>query len=117
MKTRGLRRTVMLAWLSAVTWLQSGVAADELGFDEGRWAIHFDMGGTVPQDPKLTRLGDPVTGEYLKLSPGVQLDMRLDYRITPWLSVGGELGFLYNSIDSVGRFSYHDTSLFQMPLT
>src|SRR5215468_8920951 len=42
--------------------------------------------------------------------------MGLDYRITPWLSVGGELGFLYNNVDSFGQFSYHDTSLFQMPL-
>jgi opacity protein-like surface antigen len=102
--------------LVCVTWPRYGPAAEELGFDESHWAVQVDMGGTIPQDSKLTRFGDPVSGEYLKLSPGIQMDMRLDYRITPWLSVGGELGFLYNSVDSLGQFSYHDTSLFQMPL-
>ena len=100
---------------SLVAWLQFA-PAEELGLDESRWAYHLDMGGSIPQDTKLTRFGGPVSGEYLKLSPGVQLDMGLDYRITPWLSVGGELDFLYNNVDSFGQFSYHDTSLFQMPL-
>jgi opacity protein-like surface antigen len=104
------------ALLACLGWFPSCLAAEELGVDESHWAIHVDMGGSIPQDTKLTRLGDPVSGEYLKLSPGVQLDMRLDYKITPWLSVGGELSFLYNSVDSLGQFSYHDTSLFQMPL-
>jgi opacity protein-like surface antigen len=74
------------------------------------------MGGSIPVDPKLTRFGDAVSGEYLKLSPGAQLDMGIDYRLTPWLSFGGEWGFLYNNVESVGQFSYPDTSLFQMPL-
>jgi len=59
---------------SSVAWLQFA-PAEELGLDESRWAYHLDMGGSIPQDTKLTRFGGPVSGEYLKLSPGVQLDM------------------------------------------
>jgi hypothetical protein len=86
-------------FLTSVAGLPSGLAADEPGFGD---VLRLDMGGSIPLDAKLTRLGDPVSGEYLKLSPGVQMDTAFDYKVTPWLLLGGELGFQFNGVDSVG---------------
>ncbi len=80
----------------------------------GRWTARLDMGGTIPEDTDLTQLGGPVSGEKFKLDPGFQLDISGGYRITPWLEVGPELGFTFNSVDSIGGWSYHDTMLGQI---
>ncbi len=86
-------------------------------FDAGlRWRGRMDIGGTIPEDVPLTYFAGPVSGEKFKLSPGVQFDLALDYRITPWLEVGPELGFTFNSVDSFGAYHHHDTTLFQMPI-
>ncbi len=114
--TVACRRSLFCALLSLLVCVQTSLAAEELGLDETRWAFRVDMGGTIPKDAKLTRFVDPVSNQELKLSPGFQMDMALDYKITPWLSVGGELGFLFNGVDAFGNFSYPDTSLFQMPI-
>ena len=74
------------------------------------------MGGTLPESANLTEFADPVSGEQLKLSPGFQMDLAFGYRVTPRLEVGPEFGMTFNSVDSFGGFSYHDTTLFQMPL-
>jgi opacity protein-like surface antigen len=85
-------------------------------FEDERWELRLDMGGTIPQDANLTRFGDPVSGQSLKLSPGFQMDFAFNYKLTPWLAIGPELGFLYNSVSSFGDISYHDSFLFQMPM-
>lgn len=85
-------------------------------FDEERWELRLDMGGTIPQVANLTRFGEPVSGQQLKLSPGFQMDFAFNYKLTPWLAIGPELGFLYNSVNSFGDISYPDSSLFQMPI-
>ncbi len=86
-------------------------------FDQDlKWRARFDIGGSIPEDTSLTEFAGPVSGEKFKLSPGVQFDIALTHRFTPWLEVGPELGFDFNSVDSFGGLSYHDTSLMQMPI-
>ncbi len=84
--------------------------------EDSRWTARMDLGGNVPNDPSLTQFGSPVSGERLKLSPGVQFDLAIGYRPLPWLEVGPEIGFSFNPVDSFGQFSYPDTFLFQIPL-
>jgi Outer membrane protein beta-barrel domain len=79
-----------------------------------RWAARMDLGGTIPQEADLTELGSPVSGEKFKLDPGFQFDISGGYRPTPWLEVGPELGFTFNSVDSIGGWSYHETMLGQI---
>lgn len=90
------------------------------------------MGAAIPQNNSIsTSLGDG------RIDTGFQMDLSGDYYIQPWLSVGGELGFNWNSVSgtqqpfSPGGFwyyyppfwyyqpyyiEYHDPSLFQMPM-
>jgi opacity protein-like surface antigen len=79
-----------------------------------RWNVRLDMGGVVPEDATLTEFGGPVSGDTLKLNPGFQLDVAMGYRILPWLEVGPEFGFTFNTIDSVGGWSYPDSSFGQI---
>ena len=110
------RRTPTVAGLVTVVCLVCRAAA---GYDmeEGlKFRTWFDMGGTFGAKANLTEFAGPVSGMKLELDPGFQMDFGFDYRVTPWLSVGPELGLLFNSVDSFGEFSYHDTWLFQMPI-
>jgi opacity protein-like surface antigen len=100
----------------ALWGLQPRLAAAGSSVDEPGWLFRFDMGGNIPQDATLSDYSGPVGSGELKLNPGFQMDMALDYKLTPWLAVGGELGFLYNGVDSVGGFTYQDTWLFQLPM-
>jgi len=109
------RRPLLLAVITLATLLHQPGRAQTL-FDEPRWELRLDMGGTIPQDANLPRFGEPVSGQQLKLSPGFQMDFAFNYKLTPWLAIGPELGFLYNSVNSFGDISYHDTFLFQMPM-
>ena len=88
--------------------------AGEAAEDFPRWTGRFDMGGTIPEDATLTEFGGPVSGEKLKLDPGFQFDFSFGYRPTPWLEVGPELGFTFNSVDAVGHWSYPNTTLGQI---
>ena len=105
----------------AVGWVAmaclAGETAGAADFGDGlRWRGRIDMGGTIPESANLTEFAGPVSGEQMKLSPGFQMDISFGYRITPWLEVGPELGMTFNGVDSFGTFSYHDTTLFQMPI-
>ncbi len=103
---------VGLAILSATWPRQSARAAEPFP----RWTARVDLGGTIPQNPSLTEFGGPVSGEKLELDPGFQCDVAVGYRITPWLEVGPEFGFTLNGVDSIGGWSYPDTSLDQILL-
>src|SRR5690242_9802441 len=106
----------LLVTLVAFVALSAYQARAQSLFDEERWELRLDMGGTIPQDANLIRFGEPVSGQQLKLSPGFQMDFAFNYKLTPWLAIGPELGFLYNAVNSFGDLSYHDTYLFQMPI-
>jgi opacity protein-like surface antigen len=110
-----LKNRILLLLLVAAG-LQTGLAAGLWEHDDTRWLFRFDMGGTIPLDAKLNEFEPPVSDGHLRLSPGFQMDLALDYKLTPWLAVGGELGFLFNGVDEVGGFKYHNTDLFQMPI-
>ena len=59
----------------------------------------------------------PVTsGDEMELSAGIQFDFALGYRVTPWLTLEGEMGFSNNEVDSVGDWSYPDSALSQMTM-
>ncbi len=94
-----------------VLWPTAAAQGSE-SFD--RWTGRLDLGGTIPEDADLTEFGGPVTGEKMKLDPGFQFDMGGGYRVTPWLEVGPELGFTLNFVDSIGGWSYPDTTLGQI---
>jgi len=96
--------------------LSAHEARAQTRFDDERWELRLDMGGTIPRDANLTQFGEPVSGQKLKLSPGFQMDFAFNYKLTPWLAIGPEMGFFYNSVSSFGDISYHDSLLFQMPL-
>jgi opacity protein-like surface antigen len=101
--------------LVSAGWLALSAAAEDGASLEHRWRFKFDIGGTFPEEAKLTEIGGPVTsGGDLKLSPGLQMDLAAGYRITPWLSVEGEFGFTFNSVESVGNWSYPNSELWQM---
>jgi len=86
-------------------------------YEEGyKWKTWLDMGGTFGTTAHLQEFVGPVSGQDLKLSPGFQMDLGFGYRPLPWLTVGPEFGMIFNSVEAFGDFSYHDTSLFQMPI-
>jgi len=78
------------------------------------WSLRFDIGGNIPNNPSLTLYDGPVTGgDSLDLSAGVQFDFAVGYRMSPWLKLEGEMGFSYNDVNSVGDWSYRNSSLSQ----
>jgi len=99
--------TYMLAALCAVPAL-----AQDSPLAAGRWAFRFDMGGNIPSDAELTTFGGPISqGGEMELSPGAQFALAAGYRVTPWLSLEGEIGGAFNNIDSIGNWSYPDSTL------
>lgn len=75
------------------------------------------MGGSIPEDATLSEIGGPVTGgTELKLSAGTQFDFAVGGRLTPWLALEAELGSAFNEVDSVGNWSYPDSSLYQLTM-
>ena len=89
--------------------------ADE--YSSQRWRIRSDIGGNIPISPTVSDLGGPVTsGGKMELDAGVSFDFGVGYRVTPWFLLEGEFGFTYNNIDSVGNWSYPDSSFSQMPI-
>lgn len=82
-----------------------------------RWRVRFDIGGTIPQNPTLSLIDGPVTsGGEMDLSAGMAFDFGIGYRVLPWLLIEGEFGFCFNEINSVGNWSYPDSSLSQMAM-
>ncbi len=102
--------------LCVAVLLMQLAAGIQVAAQEPRWTARMDLGGNVPNDPALTELGGPISGERLRLDPGMQFDLAFGFRPLPWLEVGPELGFTFNSVDSFGRYSYPDTMLFQIPM-
>jgi len=81
------------------------------------WTFRFDVGGNIPESPSLTLYDGPVTaGDSMDLSAGGQLDFALGYRAVPWLIFEGEFGFSYNDINSIGNWTYRDSSLSQLTM-
>jgi len=109
-RRKTITASLQLVALGAIFLVQTTNAAE----DFARWTGRFDMGGTIPQDANLTEFGGPTSGEKLKLSPGFQFDISGGYRLTPWLELGPELGFTFNSVDAVGHWSYPDSMLGQI---
>jgi len=108
-------KTKMVLLLASVGCLTFSALGDESSSLAQRWRFRFDIGGTFPEDAKLTEFDGPVApGEELKLSPGLQFDLAAGYRITPWLALEGEFGFTFNTVDSVGNWYYPNSELWQM---
>src|SRR5882672_1911558 len=86
--------------------------AQESVYAEGRWNFRFDMGGNMPADAKLNEFSGPITqGGEMELSAGGQFGMAIGYRITPWLTLEGEMVGAFNNVDSIGNWSYYDSTL------
>jgi opacity protein-like surface antigen len=108
-----MKKCKMLVLASAVCLALSAVG-QESSLAE-RWRFRFDIGGTIPENPTLSEFDGPVTGgDEMELSAGMAFDFAAGYRITPWLLLEGEMGFTFNEIESVGNWSYPDSSLSQM---
>ena len=82
-----------------------------------RWSIRFDLGGNIPVNPTVSEVGGPVTsGGKMELEAGMTFDVGIGFRVAPWFTLEAELGFTYNNIDSIGNWSYPNSSLTQMPI-
>lgn len=94
--------------------LVSQSLGDEFQQIAEKWAVRFDLGGNIPDDPSLRTYDVDFGGDSMELSAGGQFDISLGYRPVPWLILEGEMGVSFNEIDSVGTWSYPDSSLTQM---
>ena len=110
MKMKNVGVLLRMAMMGAVLLLETARASEYFP----RWVGRLDMGGTIPLDANITEFGGPMGDGKLKLSPGFQMDLALGWRATPWLELGPELGFTFNSVDSIGGWSYPDTTLGQI---
>jgi opacity protein-like surface antigen len=81
-----------------------------------RWTVRLDLGGTIAEDAALTEFAGPVSDAEFTMDPGIRLDAGAGYRITPWLEVGPELGFVHNSVNSIGDWHNPDATLAQLQL-
>ena len=79
-----------------------------------RFTFRLDLGGTIPLDADLSEFEGPVGDGKMKFDPGFQFDLAAGYRLTRWLEIGPEIGFAFNEVDSVGDWSYPDSSLSQL---
>ena len=82
-----MKTSSLLVLMSAgfLTWPAHGAENFDLS---KRWRARIDLGGTFPEAAALTELGGPVTsGNQMKLSPGMQVDVAVGYRLTPWLTL------------------------------
>ena len=105
-------KTIKMLVLVSVGCLAWSAVADESASLDKRWRMRFDIGGTFPEETKLTELDGPVpAGAEMKLSPGLQFDLAAGYRITPWLSLEAELGFTFNTLED---WYYPSSELWQM---
>jgi len=110
-------RTIMRVVLIPFVFLAGWAVGEEDFSSSPRWDVRFDIGGSIPQNPSLSEIAGPVTGgDTMELSAGMQFDISVGYRVTPWLAVEGELGFIFNEVESVGNWSYPDSALNQMLL-
>jgi opacity protein-like surface antigen len=104
---------LVLVFAACLTWAARG----EEGSVLQRWQTRFDIGGSIPQNPTLSKFSGPITaGDEMELSAGIQFDFAVGYRVLPWLTLEGELGFSNNEVDSVGDWSYPDSALSQMTM-
>lgn len=108
-------RFITVLILTAVTSLtRPALANEDLS---QRWRIRTDIGGNIPVSPTISDLGGPVTtGGKMDLDAGMSLDFGVGFRVAPWFTLEGSFGFTYNEIDSVGNWSYPNSSLTQMPI-
>ena len=108
-------KTITRLILASATCLACSTLANE--DSSQRWRTRFDIGGNIPINPTISELGGPITsGGEMDLDAGMTFDFGVGYRIAPWFTLEGAFGFIYNEIDSVGNWSYPDSSLLQMPI-
>ena len=69
-----------------------------------------DVGGTIAESTKLKEFPGATPGSKLQFDPGVRLSVGGGYRFNDWLSVGGETGFMVNTIKGA------DAAVSQVPM-
>jgi len=110
-------RTAVLCALVFATKVTCQAADEEESPARARWTVRFDVGGNIPENPSLTLHDGPVTsGGSMEMTAGFQMDLAIGYRLAPWLIIEGELGMSANDVESVGNWSYPDSSLSQLAL-
>lgn len=110
-------KTTMKLVLALTGCLTLPTLAQDASPPPSRWNIRFDIGGSIPKDPTLSDIGGPISsGGKMDLSAGMQFDFAVGYRLRPWLTLEAELGTTFNEIDSVGDWSYPDSSLGQLSI-
>jgi len=109
-------KTIIKLALIATVCLALSAAGQESSSQSNRWNFRFDIGGSMPNDPGVSEIGGPVGNGKMELSPGMQFDIALGYRLLPWLILEGELGVTANEIDSIGNWSYPDSAFTQFTM-
>ena len=84
--------------------------ARSVGGDQNGFFVKADVGGAVAENTKLKEFPDATPGGKIKFDPGARLSMGGGYRFNDWLSVGGETGFMFNTIKGA------DVAIAQVPL-
>jgi opacity protein-like surface antigen len=95
---------------------QDEVASVVVAEETPRWLYWVDLGAnfTGKLDLELP-VGLNVDPE-VSLNPGVRIDLGAGYRPLPWLRVGVETGYVWNSMESVLGYDAEDGQFSQVPI-
>ena len=75
--------------------------------------VKADAGGNITQDVDLEEFFGPVAPDTkVKFDPGPRFAFAGGYQLTPWFALEGEVGFLYNKLDSITGASRVDDAWF-----
>ena len=85
------------------------VPVTTLAAEGGGVYYNADLGGTIIESTSLKEFPDAPPGGKVEFNPGVRLSLGGGFRFNEWLSLGGETGFSFNSIDGA------DATVSQVP--
>lgn len=114
MKTR--KHLLKAGLLAGCALAATGAAAAD-GEATSRLYIRGGLGAALSEDTELTEFfGEAVDNNKVKLDTGFRLDAAVGYRVTDWFAAEGELGVVFNTVDSVeGSTDADDLSFTQAP--
>ncbi len=111
-------------WLQAwqVVLVASGVActgqAQNAGwrtsFDYNSWYLRSGIGPEFTQNSEFS-LDSTQPDARVKFDPGLRVDFAGGYQFTPYVSLEGQLGVIYNDINSIAGSADTDARLTQVP--
>jgi opacity protein-like surface antigen len=107
--------TTVKAKLHSVLFLSAAAALSlfsQRSLGEERPGPYFSaaLGGSIAEDTKLKEFPNAPPGSKVKFDPGFVLDLGGGYKLNEWFLVGGQAGYLFNTIKGA------DAALTQIPI-